>query len=105
MIRPTLSEAKEYAKQGYHTVPVCYEMLSDIITPINLLKKLKAENEHCYILESVENQEFWGRYTFLGYSPKLDIICMNGTLTLKDENGVVIKETSGIHPEIFIREV
>lgn len=57
MIRPTLSEAKEYAKQGYHMVPVCYEMLSDIITPINLLKKLKAENEHCYILESVENQE------------------------------------------------
>ena len=55
MIRPTLSEAKEYAKQGYHMVPVCYEMLSDIITPINLLKKLKAENEHCYILESVEN--------------------------------------------------
>lgn len=43
MIRPTLSEAKEYAKQGYHMVPVCYEMLSDIITPINLLKKLKAE--------------------------------------------------------------
>lgn len=30
---------------------------------------------------------------------------MNGTLTLKDENGAVIKETSGIHPEIFIREV
>lgn len=59
MIRPTLSEAKEYAKQGYHMVPVCYEMLSDIITPINLLKKLKAENEHCYILESVENQELW----------------------------------------------
>ena len=105
MIRPTLSEAKEYAEQGYHMVPVCYEMLSDIITPINLLKKLKAENEHCYILESVENQELWGRYTFLGYSPKLDIICMNGTLTLKDENGAVIKETSGIHPEIFIREV
>lgn len=59
MIRPTLSEAKEYAEQGYHMVPVCYEMLSDIITPINLLKKLKAENEHCYILESVENQELW----------------------------------------------
>ena len=84
MIRPTLSETKEYAEQGYHMVPVCYEMLSEIITPINLLKKLKAENEHCYILESVENQELWGRYTFLGYSPKLDIICMNGTLTLKD---------------------
>ena len=44
MIRPTLSEAKEYAEQGYHMVPVCYEMLSDIITPINLLKSwIKSE--------------------------------------------------------------
>ena len=48
MIRPTLSEAKEYAKQGYHMVPVCYEMLSYIITQIKLLKKLKAENEHIF---------------------------------------------------------
>ncbi len=80
-------------------------MLSDIITPIQLLKKLKAANEHCYILESVENQELWGRYTFLGYHPKLDITCTNGILTLKDVNGNIIKETSGIHPEVFIREI
>lgn len=105
MIQPTLEEAKKYADAGYNLVPVCYEMLSDIITPIQLLKKLKAANEHCYILESVENQELWGRYTFLGYHPKLDITCTNGTLTLKDVNGSIIKETSGIHPEVFIREI
>lgn len=105
MIQPTLEEAKKYADAGYNLVPVCYEMLSDIITPIQLLKKLKAANEHCYILESVENQELWGRYTFLGYHPKLDITCTNGILTLKDVNGSIIKETSGIHPEVFIREI
>lgn len=105
MIQPTLEEAKKYANAGYNLVPVCYEMLSDIITPIQLLKKLKAANEHCYILESVENQELWGRYTFLGYHPKLDITCTNGILTLKDVNGNIIKETSGIHPEVFIREI
>ncbi len=105
MIQPTLEEAKKYADAGYNLVPVCYEMLSDIITPIQLLKKLKAANEHCYILESVENQELWGRYTFLGYHPKLDITCTNGILTLKDVNGNIIKETSGIHPEVFIREI
>lgn len=66
MIRPTLSEAKEYAEQGYHMVPVCYEMLSDIITPINLLKKLKAEKSIATFWKAVENQELWGRYTFLG---------------------------------------
>ena len=35
MIRPELSEAKKYAAGGYRMVPVCCEMLSDVITPIN----------------------------------------------------------------------
>ena len=47
MIRPELNEAKKYAADGYRMVPVCCEMLSDVITPINLLRKLKAANEHC----------------------------------------------------------
>lgn len=105
MIRPELSEAKKYAADGYRMVPVCCEMLSDVITPINLLRKLKAANEHCYILESVENQEVWGRYTFLGYNPKLDVTCMNGHIQLKDIDGNVIKEADDIHPEVFIREI
>ena len=105
MIKPELSEAKKYAADGYRMVPVCCEMLSDVITPINLLRKLKAANEHCYILESVENQEVWGRYTFLGYNPKLDVTCMNGHIQLKDIDGNVIKEADDIHPEVFIREI
>ena len=105
MIRPELSEAKKYAADGYRMVPVCCEMLSDVITPINLLRKLKAANEHCYILESVENQEVWGRYTFLGYNPKLDVTCMNGHIQLKDIDGNVIKKADDIHPEGFIREI
>lgn len=31
MIRPELSEAKKYAADGYRMVPVCCEMLSDVI--------------------------------------------------------------------------
>jgi anthranilate synthase component 1 len=105
MVKPTLDEAKKYAAEGYKLVPVCYEMLSDIITPINLLKKLKKANEHCYILESVENQEIWGRYTFLGYHPVLDVTCMNGHIQLKDSEGKVIDEADNIHPEVFIRNI
>lgn len=104
-MRPTLEEARQYAAQGYKLVPVCYEMLSDMITPINLLKKLKKQNEHCYILESVENQEMWGRYTFLGYSPVLDVTCTNGHIALKDVAGRVMKEAEDIHPERFIRDI
>lgn len=105
MIRPTLEEVKQYAEEGYKLVPVCYEMLSDMTTPIRLLQKLKKKDEHCYILESVENQEMWGRYTFLGYHPILDFTCTNGYIALKDADGKLIKEARDIHPEILIREI
>lgn len=105
MIKPTLEEAKAFAAKGYDLVPVCYEMLSDVITPIELLKKLKKQSRHCYILESVEEQKRWGKYTFLGYNPLYDVVCTNGKIVFKDVNGNVIKEAYDIHPETFIRNI
>ena len=35
---------------------------------------------HCYLLESAEDRERWGRYTFLGYDPVLDITCLDGEM-------------------------
>lgn len=77
----TLDEAKELGK-GYKVVPISKEILSDIRTPIEVLRILKGVSRHCYMLESVEHQECWGRYTFLGYDPKMEITCMNGSLTI-----------------------
>lgn len=105
MVRPTLEEAKAYAAEGYNLVPVCYEMLSDVITPVELLRKLKKISRHCYILESVEEQKRWGEYTFLGYNPIYDVVCTDGRLTLKDTNGRIIRETKDVHPEEFIRDI
>ena len=44
------------------------------------------------MLESVEDSKKWGRYTFLGFDPKLEITCQNGVMTVK--NGTVITEES-----------
>lgn len=85
MIRPELDEIKAIAAEGkYRRVPVSCEMLSDFITPIETLRKLKNVSEHCYILESVESQEKFGRYTFLGYDPILEISCINGQMRVED---------------------
>ena len=35
---------------------------------------------HCYLLESAEDRERWGRYTFLGFDPVLDVTCLDGEL-------------------------
>lgn len=79
----TFEEAKELSK-GYKVVPISMEIMSDIRTPMQVLRILKGVSSHCYMLESVENQEKWGRYTFLGYDPKLEITCTNGVMKVKN---------------------
>ena len=80
----TLEEVKQIAK-GYEVVPISGEILADIRTPMEVLRILKGTSSHCYMLESVEKQEKWGRYTFLGFDPKMEITCVNGTMTIKGE--------------------
>ena len=96
----TLQEAKDLAK-GYQVVPICKEIMADIKTPIEVLRILKGVSSHCYMLESVENQEKWGRYTFLGYDPKMEITCTNGRILV---NGEEIREKVK-HPEDYIKKI
>ncbi len=80
-ISPSLEEVQKIAADGeYKALPVSCEMLSDICTPIEALKILKNVSAHCYLLESVAEKEKWGRYTFLGYDPKMEITCVDGEM-------------------------
>lgn len=103
MIKPTLEQAKQYT--GYSVIPVCREMLSDIRTPIEVLRILRNVSRHVYILESVENQEKWGRYTFLGYNPKMEITCIDGELTVKDVVTGRTETTQQSHPADYIKKL
>jgi anthranilate synthase component 1 len=82
---PSLETAKAYAATGkYDVLPVSCEILSDICTPIEALRILKNVSAHCYLLESVAEKEKWGRYTFLGYDPKLSLSCTGTHLKIGD---------------------
>ncbi|MCM1267917.1 MAG: anthranilate synthase component I [Bacteroidales bacterium] len=82
---PSFEEVQKLAESGaYKAVPVSCEMLSDICTPIEALRILKNVSTHCYLLESVAEKEKWGRYTFLGYDPKLEISCLDGEMKIGD---------------------
>ena len=72
-IRPTLEELKKLNREEYTVAPVSCEILSDFITPIETLRILKNASEHAYMLESAQADEKWGRYTFLGFDPKMEI--------------------------------
>lgn len=80
-ILPTLGEVREIAAAGkYNVLPVSCEILSDFTTPIETMKILKNVSTHCYMLESAATDEKWGRYTFLGFDPKLEITCADGEM-------------------------
>ena len=82
-IIPTLDEIREIAAAGtYRVLPVRCEILSDFITPIEAMRILKNVSTHCYMLESAQANETWGRYTFLGFDPKLEVTCMDGEMKI-----------------------
>ena len=84
-ITPNLNEVKAIAASGeYKVVPVSCEILSDFCTPIEALKILKNVSAHCYMLESVAEKERWGRYTFLGFDPKMEVTCTDGEMKAGD---------------------
>ena len=84
-ISPSLEEVKKIAATGdYRVCPVSTELLSDFTTPIETMRILKAVSTHCYLLESAQASETWGRYTFLGFEPKMEITCRDGEMKVGD---------------------
>lgn len=102
MNHPSLAKAQELAAHGFQTIPLSTEIDADSTTPIDVLKKLKYVSHHCYLLESAEVDKTWGRYSFLGYDPRMEITCIDHALTIKAGAAVTIEAT---HPEEIIRSI
>ena len=99
-IRPALEDMRRIAGTGkYDVLPVSAEILSDFTTPIETMKILKNISTHCYMLESAQANETWGRYTFLGFEPRMLITCRDGILKADD---IEMKTTD---PSSFLRDI
>ncbi len=86
MFSPSLEEVKEIGKnEEYRRIPISYELFSDIATPIEVLRILKGVSNHVYMLESVEDSQKWGRYSFLGFNPLLEFTCQNGIVKIRGD--------------------
>lgn len=99
-ILPTLAEVRKIASDvNYNALPVSCEILSDFTTPIEIIKILKNVSTHCYMLESAQANETWGRYTFLGFDPKMEITCVDGEMKI----GNLKLKTE--HPSDYLRQI
>lgn len=99
-VTPSLEEALAYTAGGsYKRVPIAREILSDTVTPITVMRKLKNVSDHCYLLESAADSAQWGRYSFLGYDPTLEVTCLDGQMKV----GALTFQTT--HPNIYLRQI
>lgn len=73
MIYPDIKLLKKNI-EGYKVHPVFYEIMSDSFTPIHIFKALQRGEENAFILESVSNGEQWGKYSFIGINPLMQIV-------------------------------
>lgn len=97
---PEYDKVREIADSGkYDILPVSCEILSDICTPIEAMKILRNVSTHCYMLESAVHNEKWGRYTFIGFDPKIQLTAAGNELTIGD---VTIQTDD---PSIQIRQI
>ena len=105
MKQMTLEEISKAAASGaFRKIPVSREIYSDIRTPVETLKVLQGVSSHCYMLESVEDKKQWGRYTFLGYDPSLELTCVNGNLTITADAAEMkkVEDIPESHQEEFL---
>ncbi|MGN0667160.1 MAG: anthranilate synthase component I [Huintestinicola sp.] len=100
MLRPSVEEVKEFMSD-YNTIPVFYELLTDNFTPIRMFSILKENYDNCFILESVDNSNQWGRYSFIGLNPKAEIRVTGKKAEIIYSDGVTLEKDASDPIKLF----
>src|SRR3954466_3975932 len=78
----SFEELTEHARRG-PSVPVCKELVADLLTPVSAFLKIAEDADYAFLLESVEGGEHVGRYSFLGKDPFLILRAADGKTTIE----------------------
>jgi anthranilate synthase component 1 len=95
LIQPTRKEFLALAKS--HTlVPVFRTLTADLETPVSAFLRAAWESPECFLLESVENGEKVGRYTFIGLNPYKRIVARGRSIVISEG-----KKTVQLQGDVF----
>ena len=81
----SFDEFVELAGRGTF-VPVCKELMADLLTPVSAFLRIAEHSDYAFLLESVEGGEHVARYSFLGKDPLLVVRSRHGR-TVVDRAG------------------
>ncbi len=96
----TAERFAELAREGYNRIPVVFETLADLDTPLSTYLKL-ARGPYSYLLESAHGGEKWGRYSIIGL-PCRTILEVTGHRIEVRTDGVVVETVETDDPLSFI---
>ncbi len=81
--QPSRKEFLALAKE--HTlVPVFHTLPADLETPVSAFLRAAWPEQECFLLESVQNGEQVGRYTFMGFNPYKRMVARGRTISITE---------------------
>ena len=98
---PDLKQALSYNEE-YNTIPISLSLPLGKKSPMEILNRLQKISKHCFLLESCEDSKVWGRYTYIGFNPSLEITQKDKKLCIKSGTEIKI-ESERPHP--YIRRI
>ncbi len=90
MYLPSLSEFKKIARAGF-LIPIYREIMGDLETPVSAFLKISQGEKGEFLLESVEGGEILGRYSFIGFSPRLVFRVKEGVFEIEEREEKIEK--------------
>jgi anthranilate synthase component 1 len=90
----------QLAEQGFNRIPVVFETLADLDTPLSTYLKL-AKGPYSYLLESAHGGEEWGRYSIIGL-PCRTVLKVHGHHITIETDGTLVEELDSDDPLTFI---
>ncbi len=81
-LSPTRDEARELARD-HNVIPLRHTFIDDCETPVSAFLKLRGRAP-AFLLESAEQGQRFGRFSFLGFRPRAILRFEGGRLTLRE---------------------
>jgi anthranilate synthase component I len=99
-VTPSLEEARELALE-HNVIPLRHTFIDDCETPVSAFLKLRGRGP-AFLLESAEQGQRFGRYSFLGFRPRAVLRFENGNLRVADADGE--RELEGPNPFAIVSD-